>query len=358
MTRLVTFLATALVGAILALPALGSQSSGELIALGLGTHRNFDVWLVATDGTRVRRLTTDPGIDTAPTWSPDGSQVAYLARFDDSSMEAQGIGGALGAIDFGPLGHYRNGGGELCVVGADGTGRRVLVGTMPAAAPAWSPDGTRIAFARPDQGIYVVRADGTGLKRLSSGGHDYPAWSPDGRTIAYSSNAGIWVMRADGSHKRRLTSVGDDLGSSWSPDGTWIAFTRFVDTGREVWVMHADGSGMRRLSASPGGVIDPNLSMDPAPAWSPDGSRLAFDVASKSGASSIGVIGSDGTGLHVYPHNHDGDFHPEWSPDGTTLTVTSWMSNGEGLGILAVDSKGPPRIVLSGYNTVPTWQPA
>jgi TolB protein len=346
------------VGAVPASAATASKSQlpQALIAVGLGSGRNFDIWLVNADGRRVKRLTSEPAVDTAPTWSPDGTRVAYLRAFGDSSMNVDGMGGGLGAIDMGPAGHARNSGGTLSVVGADGSGDHVLLKTADAAAPAWSPDGSRLAFARTRMGIYVVGADGRGLRRLTDGG-DYPAWSPDGSRIAYAGEAGIWVMNADGAGKRRLSTDSFDLGPSWSPDGTVIAFTRFTDNGREVWVVNADGTGSRRLATSTGGVIDPNITMDPAPSWSPDGAKLAFDVAGRTGVSSIGVIDSDGSGLHIYKHNHDGDFHPTWSPDGSTLLTTSWLVKGEGIGVLPVSAAGPPRIVVAGFNNTPAWQP-
>ncbi len=110
--------------------------------------------------------------------------------------------------------------------------------------PAWSPDGTRIAFmsmepgaagSNPEYEIYVVRANGTGVRRLTSaaGEDGWPAWSPDGGTIAFSSARSgrpsgdigplfeIWLMNADGSHQRRLSDVFGQF-PAWSPDGEWV----------------------------------------------------------------------------------------------------------------------------------------
>ena len=364
-TAVAPLLSAALIASVWTAAAAGTktavlQDETGLIAVGLGSgHRNFDIWLVDPTGRRVRRLTKDAGIDVMPTWSPDGSRIAYLRRFDDESGNLEGTAGSLGAIDFGPVGHFRNNGGELCLVNTDGTGGRVLVKSFAAAAPSWSPDGQRIVFARPNKGIYVVAADGAGLHRLASGPDDYPAWSPDGKRIAFTTDSGLWIMDADGSHKRRLTvdSNWDDLGPAWSPGGDLIAFTRFTDSGRDVRVIAPDGTGGRRLAHSTGAVIDPNVAIDVAPAWSPDGTRVAFDVASRSGVSSIGMVGGDGSGLQVYRHTHDGDFHPSWSPDGKALVVTSWLAKGEGVGLLLLSTVGPPRIVIRGYNTTPAWRP-
>lgn len=152
--------------------------------------------------------------------------------------------------------------------------------------PAWSPDGTRLAFVSYRSGgsdIYVVNADGSGLRNLSP--NDFPAatfesspaWSPDGTRIAFSSDRDgfrtIWSMRADGSDMVQLTRDIDarDDEPSWSPEGQRIAFRRMSAQGgvttSDLAVMNADGSNVVRL------VQDGD---DLSPSWSPDGQRIAF----------------------------------------------------------------------------------
>lgn len=152
--------------------------------------------------------------------------------------------------------------------------------------PSWSPDGTRLAFASYRSGgsdIYVVNADGSGLRNLSP--NDFPAisyelspaWSPDGTRIVLSSDRGgfrtIWSMRADGTDLVQLTndpSARDDE-PSWSPDGQRIVFRRMSAQGgvmtSDLAIMNADGSNLVRL------VQDGH---DMSPSWSPDGKRIAF----------------------------------------------------------------------------------
>jgi Tol biopolymer transport system component len=143
------------------------------------------------------------------------------------------------------------------------------------ASPAWSPDGTRIAFTV-GLDIFVMKADGTGRTNLTNDlsgtrrcGRGYcppdgPAWSPDGTKIAFRSNRtgvyDLYVMNADGSGVTVLTADSATEGRpAWSPDGTKIAFSSDRDGNNEIYVMNADGSGVVRLTDNP--------ASDAQPAW-------------------------------------------------------------------------------------------
>ena len=125
-------------------------------------------------------------------------------------------------------------------------------------APAWSPDGTKIAFASNRDGstqIYVMNADGSLQTRLSnnSATESTPAWSPNGDKLAFTTNKDgnveVYVMNANGSGQVRLTSnAATDTQPAWSPDGTKIAFTSNRDGNNEIYVMNADGSAQTRLT--------------------------------------------------------------------------------------------------------------
>jgi TolB protein len=124
--------------------------------------------------------------------------------------------------------------------------------------------------------IYVMNADGTGQTRLTNkpAPDDCPAWSPDGSKIAfgwsYEGSGEVYVMNADGTGQARLAEVGLAEPPTWSPDGSQIAFVsqRGFDTGllyepnaREIYVMNADGTGQTRLTN--------NEAKDESPRWSP-----------------------------------------------------------------------------------------
>jgi len=179
-----------------------------------------DIWSMRADGTHVRRLTSSPAMEFDPTWSPDGSRIAYR--------------------------HWpHNGTSRIFVMKADGSDQWNLT-RKDVWGPDWSPDGRRIAFNSVvgtggfDVYGYVVTPDGSGLRRISRHYVEYPAWSPDGSRIAFMApepgatgsnpDCNIFVMDAGGSHVRRLTTApGEDGWSAWSPDGTRIVFSSARD---------------------------------------------------------------------------------------------------------------------------------
>ena len=219
-----------------------------------GADSDAEIYVVNSDGTGATRLTTQPGADVNPAWSPDGSRITFASQ--------------------------RDGNLEIYVMSANGTNPVRL--TNVAASdyrPAWSPDGARIAFVSERDGnaeIYVMNADGTNPTRLTSNDakDSDPAWSPDGRKIAFVSgrdgNGEIYVMTPDGSGLTRLTFRDlPDAQPVWSPDGTRIAFSGASSFGDAIYVMNADGSSLDLW-------LKPNGYNGSDPAWSPDGRKILF----------------------------------------------------------------------------------
>jgi Tol biopolymer transport system component len=153
---------------------------------------NDDIYLINADGTNPRRLTSNTADDGSPAWSPDGSRIAFVSN--------------------------RDGNPEIYVIGVDGLGLTRLT-DFPGTDewPAWSRDGSQIAFASNREGgmdVFVMNADGSNVSRLTEASlpGTLPSWSPDGAWIAYDC-VGICVMRADGSGPMRVSS---GMYPSWS----------------------------------------------------------------------------------------------------------------------------------------------
>ena len=216
---------------------------------------------------------------------------------------------------------------ELYSVNPDGTGlARLTWSATGEQYPSWSPDGSRIAFESSAEGassIHVMNADGSDDRRVSPETYNAidtePTWSPDGSQIAFSSTRPfndswhIWVMNADGSGLRQLTSE-FSTGPAWSPDGTRIAY---LGSGAGISVVNMVGSGTRRLTISPSGYSDDR------PSWSPDGSQLVFPRRVTFGNDSqLYIVDADGSNERQLTTTEGASRFPSWSPDGARIVFT------------------------------------
>lgn len=252
------------------------------------------------------------------TIDPDGTDALQLTTGTrakvDPAWSADGT-----KIAFGSRSTRRTARGRLETMNADGSQRTTVVaydGDRLVFAPSWSPDGMKIAFCvasdRPAH-IWVVNADGSGLTRLSGRRQDDcgPDWSPDGSKIAFHNfGGGLFVMDADGSNRRRLV-LGHSENPSWSPDGTRIAVTRSPTRGSrfDLLVVNADGTGRTWLTST-------DRRWEFTPAWSPDGDSIAFCRGTGRGVDSpceIWIIGADGSNPTKITATTDIDeFHLSW----------------------------------------------
>ena len=253
---------------------------------------------------------------------------------------------------------------------ATGSGVTRLRNEGSPSGPAWSPDGTRIAFAAlsplaSNSDIYVMNADGSGVTNLTDNSNlrqRNPAWSPDGTRIAFSGRIAehigfdpyeIYVMNADGSGVTQLTNqiVWDDA-PAWSPDGTRIAFSDASSLGinSKIYVINADGSDVTQLTNDSG-----LLERDPA--WSPDGTRIAFS----GDFSDIYVMNVDGSGVTNLTDNSNlRERDPAWSPDGTRIAFSGHSPVGYYSDIYVMNVDGSGVTNLTNHPAVdmdPAWFP-
>jgi hypothetical protein len=240
---------------------------------------------------------TGRAYDRMPACSPAVDRIAFVSERDGNPeiymLSAHSLQTRLGdSLARALKGEY---GGTPS---ADADEVRLTDNTAADLDPAWSPDGSKLAFSSDRDGnqeIYILDVRTLKETRLT---HDLgtdggPDWSPDGSRIAFiSSNSSgkfdIYVMNVDGSQQPiRLTdNLGNDGDPAWSPDGSKIAFTSDRTGNFDIYVMNADGSNQTQLTS--------NRGTDISPVWSPDGALIAF-VSTRFGDGRLYHIKPDGS---------------------------------------------------------------
>jgi Tol biopolymer transport system component len=327
-------LALAAVVPVLGLAACGGEDEARAdasgsIAFTVNRAGHQEIWSMDPDGGNRRQLTEtgEPGADASgsahPVWSPDGTQIVYSGSGEAREEDQDEL--------------------EIYVMNADGSERRRLTSDhVLDAAPAWSPDGTRIAFAH-------MRGFGTG-----------------------NTDGAIVVMDPDGNGRVEITSHPDtpdevfDSFPAWSPDGRLIAFTRatYPSSGSEphvaVYTVDPKGGGERLLIEDAGDA-----------SWSPDGTRIVFtSTRDRNGqtcfhdcrpSGEIYVARADGTGVTRLTTSEADDQSPTWSPDGRSIAFVSDRSNRDEheneIWMIGVDGDGLRRVTTNDvWDLEPDWR--
>ena len=318
-------------------PALSPDGS-RLAYVTFWEYGNTEIMTAALDGTDAQRLTHDDAYDTNPTWSPDGSQIAFITGYSEA---------------------------QLAVMDADGSNKWLLApsvnlkGHPSGQSPAWSPDGSWIAFVGREgnfaEGIrnvlYTVRPDGSGLTEIGELADSWAwSWSPQRNQIAFLGAGEDVATRKN--YRRLLYTISPDGSAfyvvaeaegipAWSPDGSWLAFSRSDYRGSGIYVARPDGSDLRQVIQGHGGPIS----------WAADGTELYV-------AGLAYAVRLDGQGLRQFLPGGVRDLSA-WSPDGSQLAVLlgpsfSGTANQENIRqVLAVlepdEHESGMRVVVLGY---------
>ncbi|MDA1191287.1 MAG: sigma-70 family RNA polymerase sigma factor [Candidatus Poribacteria bacterium] len=303
-----------------ATPITGALTTTKLLFAAGDGQTYADLYSMNADGRELTRLTNNGAVNREATWSPDGMKIAFAS--DES--------GKL----------------ELHVMNTDGSNKRRLTHGIGGGFPTWSPDSRRIAYCSDSVidgvvsgEIYAVDVDGLNLRRLTHhiGNDSDPAWSPDGSAIAFVSSrhnvfgtqndtattsrvgpSDLYLMNPDGSNVRRVSYLGEmPYSPSWSPDGKRLVWAAGNGGGNrlEIYAMNADGTDLRRITD--------NTFNDNAPRFSPDGTKIVF-WSNRESPNDLYVMSVDGSNqmrLTTGLRDRETDRWLSWSISAQTQTV-------------------------------------
>lgn len=292
----------AMIGASVVGNVPATAADARWIVFDSNRSGNADIWMIRSDGTGLRQLTTTSSADRSPAWSPDASKIAFVSNRDgDWEIYTMNLtGGAVtqlthnsGTFPFWspPVWSSTNkiafvsnrdgrpdpvtksrGRNELYTMNADGSNQtRITFSEEGEDNPAWSPDGSRLFFARTVPGIgfsffsiFSMKPDGTDVVRLTNNNscsYHSPSVSPDGTTVAFISECGsnlsgaaVALMDIDGTDVRFISPLAEiyDDWPTWSSDSSQITFAStsggVYPLGMDIYVMNADGSDVTNLT--------------------------------------------------------------------------------------------------------------
>jgi TolB protein len=273
--------------------ATHAQGHTELIAFQSNRHGSLDIFVMATDGSEVRRLSELRAADHSPTISPDGTRIAFVS-------DREGIS-------------------SVFVMGMNGDDqRRVTDGSDEEDEPSWSSDGTSLYFRRhrgsgPE--VWVVDVESGSLEQVTDGHVSFklPTVSPDGSellaNVSKEDAMEIWVLDIVGGGTQLVQSPTDwSMMPRWSPDGTEIVYASaegppFLGGSVELHLIGADGLNDRAVTSA--GTVSEY------PCWSPTGRRIAFQ-GYRDGDFEIFVMNVDGSAITQLTDNDAFDGRPSW----------------------------------------------
>lgn len=301
-----------------------------------------DLFVVNPDSSNQQQVTSGMVIEGTTVWSSDGRRMIAQATINKVERIIR--------VDIGPDNKPSN----LMQLTADITVDSVF--------PALSPNGTAVAFQSKKDGgdyqVYLMDIDGNNKRRISDGKGfaGQPAWSPDGKSIVYIAGADsqpttikeLYVVPASGGAARQLTALGKPLlRPQWSPDGKLIICIQGGgDRDKAILSINAQDGSAQTL-VPPG--MNQNVQISPV------GGKIAYDAVVQSGGSGVFTIPQSGGNPTSLSAAGAGDYSPAWSPDGSRL---AWS---DGSRIVVANADGSNRQTISqgnGTDTQPAWGPA
>ncbi len=359
---------------------------GSKIAFSSDRSGNYDVWVLDVASGETRQITKNDANDFFPTWSPDGKEIAFVS----SRTPSPGV----------------------YAVTLDGRERLVAEAAGAVGAPSWTPDGAQVLFTAVPAGFNAVGQTHLMLgKQEVASGEDYfpfraqwlsadeflypadgkikrrsvktgrvetvefsatlrvtpasytrksrdfdstapqpvkgivhPVLSPDGRQLAFAALGDIWTMPLGGKPQRLTDDEFVDTDPAWSPDGTKIAFSSDRAGGMDVWVRDLQTGRDRQISRLP--------NADMSPAWSPDGKSIAFVSNADFEQGELYVVPAEGGDPQRVHDRSFGVGYPSWSPDSRFLITPAFKPYStrfrEGMNYYNVvpSVSGPARMVV------------
>jgi serine/threonine protein kinase len=276
---------------------------GGQIAFATEADGVKQIFLINSDGTDRRQITSLPEGACQPNWSPDGKRLVFISPCASNT-------------DYYP-------GSAMYIVNEDGSGLLPL----PTLAggdydPAWSPDGTKIVFTslrnsgRPQ--LYILDLEDNSVTPLSEKyAFDFQAsWSPDGKQVIFASTRRqgqqLWLMNADGSDQQQFSEGANFIFTrpSWSPDGKMLIYTQYVSEGSipRVFISPTSIENFEQFRLS-------NMPMRDA-VYSPDGYWIAFEGWAVGGNHDLYIMTATGVGVTALTNDPQLDFDPVWKPLG------------------------------------------
>jgi len=299
---------------------------GSQIAFASDRDKNVNIYVMQTDGSNLRRLTDDQYFDNYPVFSPDGTQIAFQSNREDERVEIY-----LKNVN-------DNTAPKRLTHSTNGTGL---------APKCWSADGTQIlAYTNRDGKDQVVLADVDSspppILEDKDADLSYPKLSADGKELLYEARTHdhSFELRVTDLVTKRTRTIfktsadfppGSHLGPAWSPDNSLIAFSDKVNGNSEIFSIKPDGSDLKNLTNNP--LRDDN------PVFSPDGNEIIF-VRDDYGHASLYRMDLNGSNQRRLTERAGYEMAPAFSPDGVHLAFAG-DREGHGLDIFLLDLKNP-----------------